>query len=113
MDPGAGTKVLYNNPFEAVAHGALRLAASHPFEDILQHSYVLEVMSRTHTELAVYDYLPIVKSGTLYPLVEPVELETFLKPNGGRRNQNRFCDRRNGAGQKILASAKSSMHMDG
>lgn len=73
-------QVVYDNPFESVAHGALKLATSHPIEDILHHSYVLEVVRKTSHEARVFDYLPIVQAGVSYPFAESVYLETYLKP---------------------------------
>ncbi|WKZ40008.1 MAG: Hsp70 family protein [Anaerolineales bacterium] len=75
-------RVVHGNPFEGVAHGALVLAKSHPLEDILHHSYALEVKkslggTNTATE---YDYISLVAAGTDYPFAQPIFLENFLSP---------------------------------
>lgn len=75
-----GDKIIIRSPFEAVAHGALRLATSHPLEDILQHSYVLEVKRPSPSGIQEYDYEVVIRAGTSYPLDSAVHLENYLKP---------------------------------
>ncbi len=75
-------RVVQGNPFEGVAHGALVLAKSHPLEDILLHSYGLEVKKNLGgVNMSIdYDYIPLVAAGTDYPFAQPIFLENFLSP---------------------------------
>jgi hypothetical protein len=43
-------------PFEGVAHGALVLATSFPIDDILQHSYALEVKRSMNSGNLLFEY---------------------------------------------------------
>lgn len=75
-------RVVHGNPFEGVAHGALVLAKSHPLEDILHHSYALEVkksLGGANTAIE-YDYISLVPAGTDYPFAQTIFLENFLSP---------------------------------
>ena len=57
-------RVKLNQPFEAVAHGALALGRIHQLQDYLRHSYAIrlwEPYSKTYT------YLPLFEAGLTYP----------------------------------------------
>lgn len=64
-------RVREQRPFEAIAHGALELAAGAGLDDILYHSYGLRhrLPDTTRTE-----YEEIIAAGTRYPLDQPVEI---------------------------------------
>lgn len=85
-------RIAQGNPFEGVAHGALVLAKSHPLEDILLHSYGLEVKKNLGgIDTAIdYDYIPLVAAGTDYPFPQPIFLENFLSPPGDQANSVDF-----------------------
>lgn len=63
-------RVFTHKPFEAVAHGALMLAAGTALDDFLYHSYGIRYLSSLTGQ---HEYEEIIPAGTRYPLEEPVE----------------------------------------
>jgi molecular chaperone DnaK (HSP70) len=63
-------RVFMHKPFEAVAHGALALAAGTALDDFLYHSYGVRHLSPVTGR---HEYEEIIPAGTRYPLEEPVE----------------------------------------
>jgi molecular chaperone DnaK (HSP70) len=64
-------RVFMHKPFEAVAHGALTLAAGTGLDDFLYHSYGIRHLSSIFRQ---HEYEEIIPAGTRYPLQEPIEL---------------------------------------
>jgi molecular chaperone DnaK (HSP70) len=64
-------RVYEHRPFEAVAHGALGLAAGIGLHDVLYHSYGIRHLSPITNR---HEYEEIIAAGTRYPLVEPIEI---------------------------------------
>ena len=64
-------KIKSDKPFEAVAHGALRLDQGLDLEDFLYHSYGVRYWDRRNN---CHGWHPIVKQGQPYPMAQPVEL---------------------------------------
>jgi molecular chaperone DnaK (HSP70) len=64
-------KIKSDKPFEAVAHGALRLEQGLELEDFLYHSYGVRYWDRRNN---CHGWHPIIKQGQPYPMAEPVEL---------------------------------------
>ncbi len=60
-----------DKPFEAVAHGALRLDQGLELEDFLYHSYGVRYWDRRNN---CHGWHPIIKQGQPYPMANPVEL---------------------------------------
>jgi molecular chaperone DnaK (HSP70) len=63
-------KIKLHKPFEAVAHGALRVAVGTQIEDHIYHSYGvrhLNPITRRH------EYEPFLRGGSKYPLDKPLE----------------------------------------
>ena len=63
-------RVFEHRPFEAVAHGALSLAAGVGLDDFLYHSYGIRHL---HPGTNRHEYEEIIAAGTRYPLEEPVD----------------------------------------
>jgi molecular chaperone DnaK (HSP70) len=68
---GNDSIVLEHKPFEAVAHGALGLAAGIGLDDFLYHSYGIRHLSPITGR---HEWEEIIPAGTRYPLEEPVKL---------------------------------------
>lgn len=68
-----------HKPFEAVAHGALRLAIGLGLDDFLYHSYGVRYLSPT-TER--HEWEEIIAAGMRYPLTEPVKLVLTASRDG-------------------------------
>ena len=64
-------KIKADKPFEAVAHGALRLEQGLELEDFLYHSYGIRYWDRRNN---CHGWHPIIKQGQPYPMSQPVEL---------------------------------------
>jgi len=64
-------KIKSDKPFEAVAHGALRLEQGLELEDFLYHSYGVRYWDRRNN---CHGWHPIIKQGQPYPMTQPVEL---------------------------------------
>lgn len=64
-------RVHQHKPFEAVAHGALKLAAGVGLDDFLYHSYGVRHLSPLTGR---HEWEEIIPAGTRYPLDQPVEL---------------------------------------
>jgi molecular chaperone DnaK (HSP70) len=64
-------KIKSDKPFEAVAHGALRLEQGLELEDFLYHSYGVRYWDRRNN---CHGWHPIIKQGQPYPMPQPVEL---------------------------------------
>ena len=64
-------RVFERRPFEAVAHGALALAAGLGLDDFLYHSYSVRHLSPITGR---HEWEEIIPAGTRYPLEEPVSL---------------------------------------
>ncbi len=72
-------RVFMHKPFEAVAHGALALAAGAALDDFLYHSYGIRHLSPISGH---HEYEEIIPAGTRYPLEEPVERILTATRNG-------------------------------
>ncbi|MGF1505333.1 MAG: Hsp70 family protein [Chloroflexi bacterium] len=64
-------RVLEHKPFEAVAHGALNLAAGMGLDDFLYHSYGIRHLSPITGR---HEWEEIIPAGTRYPLEDSVKL---------------------------------------
>jgi molecular chaperone DnaK (HSP70) len=64
-------RVREDKPFEAVAHGALSLAAGFGLDDFLYHSYGIRHLS---TMTGRHEWEEIIPAGTRYPLEEPARI---------------------------------------
>ncbi|TYQ31559.1 Hsp70 family protein [Pseudanabaena sp. UWO310] len=64
-------KVYSHKPFEAIAHGALRLSQGVSLQDYLFHSYAIRYWDRGTSQ---WKYQPLFRSGQVYPTRRPVEL---------------------------------------
>ena len=65
------TKIRAQKPFEAIAHGALRVAQGLEVKDFLYHSYGIRYWNhRSQSQ----DWHLLIRAGQPYPLTEPVEL---------------------------------------
>ncbi len=64
-------RVFEHKPFEAVAHGALGLAAGLGVDDYLYHSYGVRHLSPITGR---HEWEEIIPAGTRYPLEEPISL---------------------------------------
>lgn len=72
-------RVFVHKPFEAVAHGALSLAAGTGLDDFLYHSYGIRHLSPVTGQ---HEYEEIIPAGTRYPLQEPIELTLTASRDG-------------------------------
>ncbi|MGA1134393.1 MAG: Hsp70 family protein [Prochlorotrichaceae cyanobacterium] len=67
----ATDQIRAQKPFEAIAHGALRVAQGIEVKDFLYHSYGIRYWNhRSQSQ----DWHPLIRAGQPYPLREPVEL---------------------------------------
>ncbi|WP_346290723.1 Hsp70 family protein [Sphaerothrix gracilis] len=64
-------KIRSDRPFEAIAHGALRLQQGVEVEDFLYHSYGIRYWDRRQN---CHSWHPIIRQGQAYPMEKPVEL---------------------------------------
>ncbi len=64
-------KIRSEQPFEAIAHGALQLAQGIEIKDFLYHSYGIRYWNRRQNR---HSWHPIIKEGQPYPMSKPVEL---------------------------------------
>lgn len=64
-------RVFEHKPFEAVAHGALKLATGMGVDDFLYHSYGIRHLSPVTRQ---HEWEEIIPAGTRYPLEEPCSL---------------------------------------
>ncbi len=65
----APSKVKFDKPFEAIAHGAV--AQNWQLQDLLYHSYGIRYWDKRYKR---HNWHTIVKAGQTYPLEKPVEL---------------------------------------
>jgi molecular chaperone DnaK (HSP70) len=65
------SKIRQSKPFEAIAHGALKLTQGVEIQDFLYHSYGVRYWDRQRN---AHNWHPIIRSGQSYPMSEPVEL---------------------------------------
>lgn len=64
-------KIKQDNPFGAIACGALQLAQGFELKDFLYHSYGIRYWNRRNNR---HDWHPIINQGQPYPMTEPIEL---------------------------------------
>ncbi|WP_339367130.1 Hsp70 family protein, partial [Picosynechococcus sp. PCC 7002] len=64
-------KIKRDNPFGAIAWGALQLAQGFELKDFLYHSYGIRYWNRRHNR---HDWQPIINQGQPYPMTEPLEI---------------------------------------
>ncbi|MBD2462928.1 Hsp70 family protein [Oscillatoria sp. FACHB-1407] len=64
-------KIRFEQPFEAIAHGALQLSQGVEVKDFLYHSYGIRYWDRRKNG---HSWHSIIKAGQPYPMPEPVEL---------------------------------------
>ncbi len=64
-------KIKKDNPFGAIAAGALQLAQGFELKDFLYHSYGIRYWNRRNK---CHDWHPIIPQGQPYPMTEPIEL---------------------------------------
>lgn len=64
-------KVFEEKPFEAVCHGALKLAVGMGLDDLLYHSYAIRHLSPLRLQ---HEWEELIPAGTRYPLSEPVQI---------------------------------------
>jgi len=64
-------KVYSHKPFEAIAHGALKLSQGVSLQDYLFHSYAIRYWDRQEEQ---WKYQPLFRRGQVYPTRRPVEL---------------------------------------
>ncbi len=64
-------KVFSDQPFEAIARGALQLSQGIDLNDFLYHGYGIRYWNRRHN---CHDWHPIIREGQPYPMATPVEL---------------------------------------
>lgn len=64
-------KIRSEQPFEAIARGALQLSQGVEIKDFLYHSYGIRYWDRRQK---AHNWHPLIKSGQPYPMSEPVEL---------------------------------------
>ncbi len=72
-------RVMEHKPFEAVAHGALGLAAGVGLDDFLYHSYGIRHLSPITGR---HEWEEIIPAGTRYPLEEPSRLVLTASRDG-------------------------------
>lgn len=72
-------RVRSDRPFEAVAHGALGLAAGMGLDDFLYHAYGIRHLSPISGR---HEWEEIIAAGTRYPLNEPVQLVLTASRDG-------------------------------
>jgi len=60
-----------NQPFEAIAHGALHIAQGLTIKDFLYHSYGVRYWNHRQQR---HDWHPLIPTGQPYPMEQPVEL---------------------------------------
>lgn len=65
------TKIRYDRPFEAIAHGALELTQGIEVKDFLYHSYGIRYWNHRAKR---HDWHPLINTGQPYPMQQPVEL---------------------------------------
>ncbi|AFY37667.1 Heat shock protein 70 [[Leptolyngbya] sp. PCC 7376] len=64
-------KIKNDNPFGAIAAGALQLAQGFELKDFLYHSYGIRYWNRRNK---CHDWHPIIPQGQPYPMSQPIEL---------------------------------------
>lgn len=64
-------KIRCEQPFEAIAQGALKLTQGIELQDFLYHSYGIRYWDRRNNR---HNWHPLIKAGQAYPMSEPVEL---------------------------------------
>ncbi len=64
-------KIRCDRPFEAIATGALQVAAGWEVKDFLYHSYGIRYWNRKQN---CHSWHPIIKTGQPYPMEKPIEL---------------------------------------
>lgn len=64
-------KIKQDNPFGAIACGALQLAQGFELKDFLYHSYGIRYWNRRNNR---HDWQPIINQGQPYPMAEPIEI---------------------------------------
>jgi molecular chaperone DnaK (HSP70) len=64
-------KIKQDNPFGAIACGALQLAQGFELKDFLYHSYGIRYWNRRENR---HDWQPIIPQGQPYPMTEPIEI---------------------------------------
>ncbi len=64
-------KIKRDNPFGAIACGALQLAQGFELKDFLYHSYGIRYWNRRQNR---HDWQPIINQGQPYPMTEPLEI---------------------------------------
>ncbi|OKH18462.1 Hsp70 family protein [[Limnothrix rosea] IAM M-220] len=64
-------KIKNDNPFGAIAAGALQLAQGFELKDFLYHSYGIRYWNRRNK---CHDWHPIIPQGQPYPMSEPIEI---------------------------------------
>jgi molecular chaperone DnaK len=63
-------RVMFNRPLDAVARGAAAFVAGVDFFDHIQHDYAIRFVN---PQIGTHDYRTIVKRGTSYPSIEPIQ----------------------------------------
>ncbi|MGB2925657.1 MAG: Hsp70 family protein [Limnothrix sp.] len=64
-------KIRQDNPFGAIACGALQLAQGFELKDFLYHSYGVRYWNRRNKR---HEWQPIINQGQAYPMTEPLEI---------------------------------------
>jgi len=64
-------KIRQDNPFGAIACGALQLAQGFELKDFLYHSYGIRYWNRRNK---CHAWQPIINQGQAYPMAEPIEI---------------------------------------
>ena len=64
-------KIHCQNPFVAIAQGALQLSQGLEVKDFLYHSYGVRYWNRRQN---CHSWYPIIPAGTAYPMTQPLEL---------------------------------------
>ncbi|MEB3226708.1 MAG: Hsp70 family protein [Synechococcus sp.] len=64
-------KIKRDNPFGAIACGALQLAQGFELKDFLYHSYGIRYWNRRYNR---HDWQAIINQGQPYPMTEPIEI---------------------------------------
>ncbi len=72
-------RVMEHKPFEAVAHGALSLAAGFGLDDFLYHSYGIRHLSALSGR---HEWEELIPAGTRYPLPEPARIVLTASRDG-------------------------------
>jgi len=67
----SGEQLKTEQPFEAIAHGALQLSRGVEVKDFLYHGYGIRYWNRRTQR---HDWHPIIRAGQPYPMADPVEL---------------------------------------